>query len=91
MEVIGRRLQGVISERSKSFSSRIRFSESSLSLLVDGVESCHRQEVKRKFVKRFFFFFLMGESLSKDGRRMEENYAWRVVQMEQAVIFYAWC
>ena len=48
------------SERSKSFSSRIRFSESSLSLLVDGVESCHRQEVKRKFVKRFFFFFFDG-------------------------------
>ena len=53
MEMIGRRLRGVISEKHKGFSSWIRFGESSLSLLLDGVESCCRQEVKGKCVKRW--------------------------------------
>ena len=53
VEVVGRRLQGVILERSKGYSSWIRFGVGSLSLLLEGVESCCRKEVKGKFTKRW--------------------------------------
>ena len=53
VEVVGRRLQGVILERSRGYSSWIRFGVSSFSLLLEGVESCCRQEVEGKFAKRW--------------------------------------
>ena len=53
VEVVGRRLQGVILERSRGYSSWIMFRLSSLSFLLEGVESCYRQEVEGKFAKRW--------------------------------------
>ena len=51
VEVVGSRLHGVILERSGGYSSWIRFGLSSLSFLLEGVESCCRQKVEEKFAK----------------------------------------
>ena len=75
VEVIGSRLEGVILERSRGYSSWIRFGLSSLSFLLEGVESCCRQKV--------------GKSLPNDGRKMEEGSAWRRRQMGQEITSYA--
>ena len=53
VEVVGSRLQGVILERSRGYSSWIRFGLSSLSFLLEGVESCCKQKVGEKFAKRW--------------------------------------
>ena len=53
VEVVGRRLQGVILERGRGYSSWIRFGASSPSLLLEGVESYCKQEVEGKFAKRW--------------------------------------
>ena len=48
---VGGKLCGTILERSKGFSSRIRFVNSSLRCLLEGVEVCYREEWLGKVVK----------------------------------------
>ena len=47
VEEVGGKLKGCIWERSKGFSSWIRFGEASLRYLLDGVEACCREGVNR--------------------------------------------
>ena len=47
VEEVGGKLKGCIWERSKGFSSWIRFGEASLRYLLDGVEACCREGINR--------------------------------------------
>ena len=51
LEEVGGKLSGRIVERSKGFSSWIRFREFSLCNLLDGVEACCRDEVGKRCSK----------------------------------------
>ena len=53
VEVVASKLHGVILERSRGYSSWIRFGLSSLSFLLEGVESCCKQKVEEKVAKRW--------------------------------------
>ena len=47
VEELGGKLKGCIWERSKGFSSWIRFGEASLRCILDGVEACCREVINR--------------------------------------------
>ena len=72
VERIGRRIQGVILESSRGHTLWIRFGESSLRSLLEGVESCCREE-EGKVVKRW----------EEKGRRLcletHTNGAWNYI------------
>ena len=53
VEVFGKKLRGIIVERSKGFTSWIRFGESNLGCLLEGVEASCRGEGGQSFVKRW--------------------------------------
>ncbi|RVX14549.1 hypothetical protein CK203_017111 [Vitis vinifera] len=53
MEVSGKKQRGIIVERSRGFTSWIRFGESSLGWLLEGVETSCRGEGGQRFVKRW--------------------------------------
>ncbi|RVX00178.1 hypothetical protein CK203_026678 [Vitis vinifera] len=53
VEVAGKKQRGIIVERSRGFTSWIRFGESSLGWLLEGVETSCRGEGGQRFVKRW--------------------------------------
>ena len=53
VEVFGKKLRGIIVERSKGFTSWIRFGESNLGCLLEGVEASCRGERGQSSVKRW--------------------------------------
>ena len=50
MDVLGKKLKGIIVERNRGFTSWIRFGNSSLCWLLEGVETSCRSEFTHKFV-----------------------------------------
>ena len=50
MEVVGEKLRGIIMERSKGFSSWIRFGRLSLCCLLEGVEAYCKEKNFKRFV-----------------------------------------
>ena len=51
VDVFGEKLKGIIVERSRGFTSWIRFGSLSLCCLLKGVEACYRGEFAKRFVK----------------------------------------
>ena len=51
MDVLRKKLKGIIVERSRGFTSWIRFGSSSLCWLLEGVEASCRGEFAQRFVK----------------------------------------
>ena len=51
VDVSGERLKGIIVEKSRGFTSWIRFGNFSLCCLLEGVEACCRGELVQRFVK----------------------------------------
>ena len=51
VEEVRGKLKGIILERSRGFSSWIRFGELSLRNLLEGIEECCREEKEGRFVK----------------------------------------
>ncbi|RVW24176.1 hypothetical protein CK203_087044 [Vitis vinifera] len=51
MDVSGERLKGIIVEKSRGFTSWIRFGNLNLCCLLEGVEACCRGELVQRFVK----------------------------------------
>ena len=51
MDVFGEKLKGIIVERSRGFTSWIRFGSLSFCCLLEGVEACCRGEFAKRFIK----------------------------------------
>ena len=51
VDVSGERLKGIIVEKSRGFTSWIRFGNLNLCCLLEGVEACCRGELVQRFVK----------------------------------------
>ena len=70
VEVFGERCKGIIVERSRGFTSWVRFGSFSLCYLLEGVEACCRGVIVQGLVKRW-----------EDGGR---SLSWKVEQTRQA-------
>ena len=75
IEEIQGKLRGVILERSKGFSSSIKFGKKSFNFLLEGVETGAKESQARGALKF--------------GKKEEENIGWSVVQMMPVGICYA--
>ena len=78
VEVHGERCKGIIVERSRGFTSWVRFGSLSLCCLLEGVEACRRGDIVQGLVKRW-----------EDG-----GLSWKVEQMRQVgsycVLWLTW-
>ena len=61
VDVLGKKLKGIIVKRSRGFTSWIRFGSTSLCCLLEGVEACCKGEFAKRFVK----------SLEEGGRKFK--------------------